>query len=291
MPTTWTPLRYPGGKSRLAPYLKSLLSYNNLSNCSYVEPFAGGAGAAINLLRSGSVNTLHLNDIDIRLYAFWYSVLNYSEDLCQLIANTPLTVDEWYRQREILDHSLKYSVIDVGFAILYMNRTNRSGIIEGGIIGGKNQTGAWKINARFNRATLIRKIKDLSSYRKHISLYCMDARDFLPYVVDRLSRPTFIYLDPPFYTQGKHLYENHYTHNDHVKLSDTLRDINTIPWIISYDNVEPIRKIYQDYTHVDFGISYSAGRNHIGNEIIFFGPSIRALDSNEILMMRRPQPT
>lgn len=274
MSTTSTPLRYPGGKSRLAPFLSFLLRENRISDCVYIEPFAGGSGAAINLLRKEYVRVLYLNDLDPGIYAFWYSVLHHTDDLCRLVAQVPLTMDEWRRQREIAKNAGTASTLELGFAILFLNRTNRSGIIQGGVIGGQQQTGTWRLDARFNRNGLVEKIRRIGAYRQRIELFCMDARHFLIDVVTHCRERTFTYLDPPYYQKGRALYENHYVHDDHAALAQTLRSLEDRPWVVSYDNVPPIREVYRGYTHLTYGIGYSAAERYAGQEVMFFGPTV-----------------
>lgn len=274
MSTTSTPLRYPGGKSRLAPFFSFLLRENRISDCIYAEPFAGGAGAAINLLRREYIRFLYLNDIDPGIHAFWHSVLHHADSLSQLVAEVPLTLAEWHRQRQIVSNPGSVSLLELGFAVLFMNRTNRSGIIKGGVIGGQDQTGKWTLDARFNRKGLIEKITRISSYRHRIRLFCMDARLFVSSVIAACTERTFIYLDPPYYRKGQALYENHYGHDDHVALAQTLRSLNNQPWVVSYDNVPQIRDLYASRPHLTYGINYSAADRYEGQEIMFFGPLI-----------------
>ncbi|MFZ5451770.1 MAG: DNA adenine methylase [Thermodesulfobacteriota bacterium] len=274
MSTTSTPLRYPGGKSRLARFFSFLLRQNKISDCTYIEPFAGGAGAGINLLRKEYVRVLYLNDIDPGVYAFWYSLLNHTEDLCSLVAEVPLTMEEWHSQKEILRNPTAASPIGLGFAVLFLNRTNRSGIITGGVIGGQKQTGKWKIDARFNRAGLIEKIRRIAGYRHRIQLFCMDARDFLSNVVAACQERAFIYLDPPYYRKGQALYENNYRHDDHLALAQALKTIGGKPWVVSYNNVPQIREAYDGLPHLTYGLNYSASERYEGKEIMFFGPTI-----------------
>ncbi len=261
-------MRYPGGKSRLARFFSYLLRQNKISDCTYIEPFAGGAGAGINLLRKEYVRVLYLNDIDPGVHAFWYSLLYHTEDLCRLVAEVPLTMEEWHRQKEILSSPAASLPIDLGFAVLFMNRTNRSGIIKGGVIGGQKQTGKWKIDARFNRIGLIEKIRRIAGYRHRIQLFCIDAHDFLSNVVKACGERAFIYLDPPYYCKGQALYENHYGHDDHFALAQTLKTLD-LPWVVSYNNVPQIREVYDGWPHLIYDINYSASERYEGKEIMF----------------------
>lgn len=274
MSTTSTPLRYPGGKSRLAPFFSHVLRENRISDCTYVEPFAGGAGAAISLLRREYVRVLYLNDIDPGIYAFWKSVLNHTEALCHLVETVPLTMETWRQQREIAGNPRNASELELGFAVLFLNRTNRSGIIKAGVIGGQQQTGNWKMDARFSRRGIVEKINRVAAYRQRIRLFSMDARNFLTEVIANCKETTFLYLDPPYYQKGQYLYENHYQHDDHVSLALTLKTLGDRPWVVSYDNVPAVRAVYGVAPYLTYGIKYSAAQRYEGNEIMFFGPGI-----------------
>ena len=157
-----TPLRYPGGKQKLAPFILELMKANKLVGGEYAEPYAGGAGVAIRLLLNGHVSRIHLNDSCIGVYSFWRSILAKTEEFCKRIANVPLTVPEWRRQKEIFSRPSEFNQIDVGFSMFYLNRCNRSGILSGGLIGGPKQNGKWRMDARFNREELIRRIKAIA---------------------------------------------------------------------------------------------------------------------------------
>jgi len=137
-----TPLRYPGGKQKLAPFILEVMKENELVGGHYAEPYAGGAGVAIDLLLSGKVSHIHLNDTCPGIYAFWRSVLTQTEALCRRISRASMTIEEWRRHKEILSRPTEHEQIDVGFSMFYLNRCNRSGIISGGVIGGLKQGGA-----------------------------------------------------------------------------------------------------------------------------------------------------
>jgi DNA adenine methylase len=202
-------------------------------------------------------------------------VLHQTEDLCRLIRDASLTMDEWRRQREALE-SPTSTVLERGFAALYLNRTNRSGVISGGVIGGQNQGGTWKLDARFNKATLAAKVRAIALWRDRIALYGLDAGGFLTDVVAPLKDPIFLYLDPPYYARGKDLYHSHYGHEDHVALAKLLKDhFADRPWLVSYDDTPEIRTIYEGSPSLSYTIGYSAASRYRGAEIIFFGPAVK----------------
>ena len=165
-----SPLRYPGGKHRLAGFIQLAIQNLNMPDCTYVEPFAGGAGVALSLLLDGTVNRIVINDYDKAIYSFWRAVRQEPTSLIDLIQNTPVTIDEWHRQKEIYLTSTAYS-LDLAFATLFLNRTNRSGILNAGPIGGYAQDGEWKLDVRFDKEAIIAKIELIAKERERITVY------------------------------------------------------------------------------------------------------------------------
>ena len=225
-----SPLRYPGGKAQLANFVKLIYRQNNLLDGHYVEPYAGGASVALALLFHEDASEIHITDLSKSVYAFWHSVLNETESLCDLIRDTAVTVEEWNRQKEIQGQVETAPLLELGFSTFFLNRTNRSGIINGGIIGGKDQDGEWKIDARFNKATLIARIKKIARYRRRINLYNKDASDFLRVILPTLPVTTLVNLDPPYFVKGQGLYEDYYQPEDHADVARLVSQI-TQPWI------------------------------------------------------------
>lgn len=277
-PAFYTPLRYPGGKGKLAEFLKRVLRENKLLDCIYAEPYAGGAGIAMELMLQGYVSEIYINDVDPAVWAFWHSVLNKTDALCQMIENTPVDLKSWRAQREVLSRKDLRSPLRLGFAAFFLNRTNRSGILTAGVIGGKNQDGQWKIDARFNKPELMRRIRAIADWKAQIHLSRLDAIEFLRSEVARFSKPSLVYLDPPYYNKGGDLYEHHYKHDDHVKVALEVRRLRVSHWLVSYDNVEPVRDLYRGLTTLQYSLSYTAANRYRGTEAIFFGPGLQVPD-------------
>lgn len=264
-----TPLRYPGGKGRLTQFVADLIEANGLTECHYVEPYAGGAGIAVTLLYLEYASHVHLNDLNRAVYAFWRSVLDQPEALCRLIRDTRPTMDVWHAQKAV-QAAPAPDTLELGYSTFFLNRTNRSGIIKAGVIGGKNQTGEWKLDARYNAEELARRVEKIASYGSRISLYNMDAADLITDVLPNLPAETLVYLDPPYYVKGKGLYEDHYVHDDHARIAKLVTTSIRQPWIVSYDNVEPIKELYAGHRQTEFGIWYTAGARYAGKEVMVF---------------------
>jgi DNA adenine methylase len=267
-----SPLRYPGGKRKVANFVKLLFLENNFAGGEYVEPYAGGASVALALLFESYASHIHINDIDRSLYAFWHAVLDDTEGLCARIHDTKVSVAEWRRQRAVQIAS-DPDELDLAFSTFFMNRCNRSGIITGGLIGGKHQDGKWKLDARYNKQDLIRRIEKIARFGTRITLTCLDAHDFLGAWSVPPDTPTFIYLDPPYYVKGEGLYENFYEHAHHVDIASRVRHLK-VPWMVSYDAAPEILNLYSRARSRRYSLSYSAADRYSGSEVMFFSKGL-----------------
>jgi len=266
-----SPLRYPGGKQILTRVISHLIKLNNAEGGTYIEPYAGGAGAAIGLLFGEHVHRIVINDADRCVHAMWAALLNQTEAFVRLIHETPTTIEEWEQQRIVYQNPRKNARLQVGFATFYLNRCNRSGIIaSGGPIGGKGQLGKWKIDARFNRTELERRVRQIALYRDRITLSNMDGIAFLKEYVPTLrpSDKPFVYLDPPYYAKGPELYLNYYSPEDHAALAKYLRAETKFAWVLSYDDVSEVRRLYVDIRQIKFSLDYSARTRRLGREVM-----------------------
>lgn len=273
MPTTHTPLRYPGGKTRLAPYVTEIFTENSLVDGHYVEPYAGGAGLAVSLLVNGYARYIHLNDIDPSIFAVWHSIVNETEALCKYIHDVNINLEEWHKQKQIQEEKKLIDLLTLGISTLFLNRTNRSGIISGGVIGGKKQNGNYKIGVRFNKKILIKKIELIAFYKSRIRIYNSDALSFIKNIVPKLPQKSLVNLDPPYYVKGQALYQNFYTHADHKNISNAIPTLQQY-WIITYDNVAPIRDLYSKFSIIEYKLSYSVQRKYQGKEILVVDPRL-----------------
>ncbi len=275
MPTSYSPLRYPGGKSRLTNFMKLVIEQNGLKNGIYAEPFAGGAGVALGLLLEGYVEQILINDIDPTIYSFWYSVLNYTDDFCRLISNTPVTISEWQKQKEVFSFQDTSDILSLGFATFFLNRTNRSGILKAGVIGGLKQTGNWKIDARFNKKALIKKIQTISVFYDQITLSNRDARKFIRGCIMDLPKKSLVYIDPPYFHKGQGLYLNALEPDDHILIAHSVLNEIKTPWIVSYDNTIEISSLYSGCKQASYSLSYSAANHYDGSEIIIYSDNLK----------------
>ncbi len=271
----YSPLRYPGGKNKLSAFIAKICVDNKI-NGHYVEPYSGGASVALFLLLEGFVSWITINDKDRSIYAFWHSVLNNTEALCEMIENVELTVEEWNRQREVQHNKKSADLLTLGFSTFYMNRTNRSGIITAGPMGGMDQSGNYLIDCRFNKTELIYRIKRIAKEKKNIRLYKKDAIKLIDKIQNESENNNVVfYFDPPYYLKASSLYMNHYEDKNHKMVSDKIKSIQNIRWIVSYDNVPEIRELYADCPKKEFEFKHTAYEIRKGKEILFFSDSLK----------------
>lgn len=269
-----SPLRYPGGKAKVASFVQELIIQNNLLDGTYVEPYVGGGSVALCMLFNECVSDIYINDIDLSIYAFWHSILMDSERFCRLIHDTPVNMAVWKKQRDIQANKLKEDLLTVGFSTFFLNRTNRSGILNAGVIGGNDQMGNYKIDARYNKSDLIRRISRIAEYSDRIHLSNLDALQLINDLCLKLSEKTLFYFDPPYYVKGKGLYLNHYNDENHREIAAVIKKLNRYKWIISYDNVEFITSLYSDFRQQIFELNYSASNSGKGKEVMVFSNNL-----------------
>ena len=272
-----SPLRYPGGKNRLAKFVALVCEKNDI-NGHYIEPYAGGASVALHLLLNGYVQDITINDLDRSIYAFWYSVLCDTEKLCKKIEETDITMANREKQRKIQKNKKEADLLDLGFSTLFLNRTSYSGILDGGPIGGREQKGVYTLDCRFNKTDIIERIRTIAKYKKHIHLFNLDALA----LIEKKEREseggsTIFYFDPPYYLKGQSLYMNAYEHDDHKRVSEKIKQIKNAEWIVSYDNTPQIVELYNEFRKKIFSLTHTAYEIREGKEIVFFSDGISRL--------------
>jgi|SRR3989344_4179739 len=270
-----SPLRYPGGKTRLAYFLSNAIEKNFSENekIVLVEPYAGGAGASLKLLFSGKVDKIIINDLDKAIFSFWKIAVSEPDFLINRIKKVSINIDEWRKQKEVYNNSSS-TPRELAFATLFLNRTNRSGIIEGGPIGGMDQSGFWNVKARFTKNTIIERLEKIKEFKNKIKVRNLDGITLLKQLEKNKKKNNyFIFLDPPYYQKGKSLYLNHYIDKDHKKLLKLLEK-SSLKWVMTYDDVSYIQNLYDKFRKSKFVINHSAFEARQGKEVLIFSNNV-----------------
>ena len=288
----YSPLRYPGGKGKLAPFMKVLIEKTGHKGGTYIEPFAGGAGIALDLLENDIVSQIVINDLDKGIYSFWRAILSETDRFVEAVHEVPLSVEEWKKQREILLRADNKYSFELGFSTFYLNRTNRSGIINGGMIGGLEQNGVWKLDARFNKDNLINRILKIAKKKECIHLYNKDVASLIKNYLPKYEKEAFVYFDPPYFKKGKQLYLNFFNEQDHVRIENMIRESVNCDWVITYDDVPEIANIYVNHELRRFDLKYSVAQKRKASEIIIFSngdmiPDERYLEEHKVCINLR----
>lgn len=261
-----SPLRYPGGKSALTGFISQIIQDLCLDEPTYVEPYAGGAGAALALLDAGTVKRIVINDLDPAIFAFWNSAVNHSDDFLELFDATKLTLEEWDRQKAIYKACDTSRELELGFATFFLNRTNRSGVLNAGVIGGRAQAGTYKLDARYNKVKLHDRLSWLGTMSGSITVTNHDGIECLK---ENLGTPeTFVYADPPYFDKGSYLYLNAFGPKDHENLAKLLKQHPTALWLLSYDRAPEILSLYKGLSQRSLALNYSAHRTGVTEELL-----------------------
>lgn len=279
----YSPLRYPGGKNCIFPFVSNMFYENNLIGTSYAEPYAGGAGLALRLLFEGFVDRIYINDLDPAIFAFWSTIINRPDEFCKWLKDVKVSIKSWNKYKEIQRNSESFDSFELAKSTFFLNRTNISGVIKGGVIGGQKQEGKYKIDARFNKKDLIQRIEKIATKKPRISISNLDGVNFIK-KINKKKEEVFIYLDPPYYQKGADLYMNFYSKEDHEKLSNYVHKMKK-NWMVSYDNHDFILNLYAQQRKVVYQLSQAAS-NRVGDEVLIFSHELNFTDS--LSTLKRP---
>ncbi|WP_205952174.1 DNA adenine methylase [Pantoea stewartii] len=264
LPSDVSPFRYPGGKAKLSRFIALFILTNNLRGCTLIEPFCGGAGGTLPLLVSGLINKLVLNDLNPGVYGFWHSIKENPDELIKLVNNEPVNIESWNHWRKIYFSKDEHSELEKGFSAFFLNRTNRSGILHAGPIGGRSQVGDYLIDCRFTRATLVKRIAKIADIADKLIVTRSDACE----VVTNATPECFIYADPPYVKEGRNIY-NDFCFNDqnHLEFSCSLKRSNS-HWLLSYDDHPLIHDLYSNAGINIIELSYAINKARLGKELL-----------------------
>lgn len=259
-------IRYPGSKAKLVevivnrfpPEMRMPLWMSN-AGWEYREPFfgAGAIGWEILSMLPHSCSAW-INDRDYGIVSLWKSVQDAPQELCELIAEFVPTDHAFYEFKE-QDGDTKVDPVESGFRKLALHQMSYSGLgaKAGGPLGGRDQENAkYTVDCRWNPESLQRDVltrhKLLRSRRVKIT-----CRDFTEVIDD--AENVFYYCDPPYLDKGPILYKHAFDLADHGRLSHHLKDC-TQPWIVSYDDQDVIRDLYQGHDILPIDVCYTIAK-------------------------------
>jgi DNA adenine methylase len=256
-----SPLRYAGSKRKLFNYLERVLTHNKFLPQVLVEPFVGGGNIFLNFLSHHEGSTAVIADKDELVYSFWKTLFSDPKYLVNFIRKAKVNLKTFDYYRYISSHSTGFSRRQLAETCLFLNRTSFSGILNdsAGPIGGREQKSIYKINCRFGRKNLIKKIKNISAFKNRVVILPYSWEETLKYVATKIeykNASLLFYLDPPFYKKADQLYRYHFDDITHKNLRDRLVKLE-YPWILSYDRVKEIQNLYSAFTRINISMPYS----------------------------------
>lgn len=271
-----SPLRYPGGKGKLGPYFARLLADQTARIDIYAEPYAGGAGAGLYLLSEGYIDKLLINDLNPGIAAFWRAVLYRNKEFAERVREADVSISAWHRHRQVYLNPGEHDDFELGYSTFFLNRCNRSGILAARPIGGLDQAGKWKIDARFHRTNLSQRIRKLEALSGSIQVTQEPALSFLG-TLSKSIKPILLYVDPPYLVKGEELYMSAHEWGDHEELAEMLAKLRH-PWVLTYDVDERVRNLYPLNRCIEYSISHTAQTQKVGREFMLFSKGLRVGD-------------
>lgn len=265
-----SPLRYPGSKYPLISYFTKLIEDNFLTGCHFYEPYAGGASMSLGLISRDAVSRVTLMEKDPLLHAFWHCVINENDKLCREIQRMTVDMRQWVDHRKFLHPQAKsrYCTLTLAKACLFLNRANFSGILDAGPIGGKTQRSEYTIDCRFNRGRIIASIRAIAPFARRMRVLHGDAVPYLKQQRMRIAKEySLVYIDPPYYQQGKKLYRHHYVSEQHQALAAFL-DAAPFSWVVSYDNHPFIKQTFKGQKIVPIQLNYAVKQSRRADELL-----------------------
>lgn len=267
-----SPLRYPGGKRRLVPYLAAALAENSLRPDLFIEPYAGGASVSLELLYLNLVGRIVIGDADPVVNAFWETVVTDVDWLCEQVESISLDLKTWERMKQTNFRARR----KLALACLYLNRTSFNGALHEGAgpIGGKAQASEYDIGCRFPRERLVSRLRKCATLADRIDVApAQDAMITVRQARERARREdasAFFYLDPPFWAKSRFLYRRSFTDLAHERLADQLHWLQD-HFLLSYDPAPEIVELYTGHnagTVAEIELFYSASSRSAGKEIV-----------------------
>ena len=238
-----SPLRYPGGKSRVAKLLCQYIP----PHTEYREPFVGGGAI---FFYKPKVEKNWINDLHPGLYALWRTLRDHFPefaDLCKAQDTTDLraTFDYWINRFDLMKAEGNAQLVERAVQYYFINRTVWTGRVvfdpaRRSRLYFSNPEGWGKLEKK------LRHLRACAEKLRGVRITCKPFEKCL----GGATPETFIYADPPYYrdsldTPTSRLYEGHFAIEQHESLRDLLANCPARV-MISYDDRPEVRRLYSD---------------------------------------------
>jgi len=240
-----TPLRYPGGKSRAIKFLSQHLPKIE----SYREPFLGGGSMALYVTQTYPNTDVWVNDLYYPLYAFWVTLRDHGQELCDDLRELKTELGESYdAHRMAFDDAkdkLNNDLYESGFNFYVANKCSFSGLTANSSFSKQ----ASRANFTFRG---IDKLPALSELIQGWRITNQSYEELL------YGRNAFVFLDPP-YAIKDNLYGNKgdmHKSFDH-KLFAAYACASEQKCMITYNSELFIKDRFPDWYQKDWDLTYT----------------------------------
>ena len=180
-----TPLRYPGGKSRAIKFLSQHLPKIE----SYREPFLGGGSMALYVTQTYPNTDVWVNDLYYPLYAFWMTLRDHGQQLCDDLRELKTELGESYDAHKMAfddaKDKLNNDLYESGFNFYVANKCSFSGL-----------TANSSFSKQASRANFtFRGIDKLPALSELIQGWRITNHSYEEMLY---GRNAFVFLDPPY---------------------------------------------------------------------------------------------
>lgn len=275
-----SPLRYPGGKSRIWEHLAAQYTQAPLGELDaeiWFEPFAGGLGAGLKMLQESIIGELWFCEANRGLGALWGELVANPTALIDTVSSLPerMSLDVYQEALAVLAAPDSYPQLQVAVAALVVNRCSRSGMVTPttGPIGGKQQDGKYRVGDRWNlprTISTLEKLAPLTRYMRFVGPDGISALAGLPN--SGFAEEVFVFADPPYVGAGQRLYQHGLDESGHRALADALHDLDETHWVLAYDEAPLVRELYEGLHIQEYTLHHTANRSKSGAELLIYGP-------------------
>lgn len=262
-----SPLRYPGGKNRVA---KMLLEHMP-PHTDYREIFAGGAALFFSKPR---VKKNWLNDLHPGLCAFYRAVQKHFDQFAALCRQQDGSLrarfDEWAARRDLMDATGDEMLVERAVQYYFLNRT----VWGGRVVYDPRRKSRLYFSNPSGWSNLEKKLAHLSAISEKlrgVKITC----DGYQKCLAGATADTLIYADPPYFRESvghitDRLYDKSFDYDCHRKLAALLKKTKA-KVMVSYDDCPEIRELYKSWNIIEkqwrycgrYAVTLEAKRNGV----------------------------